>query len=132
MATPPDSDEDTLDVSALKAAMRRALENDLSRQKQKTRVKKGSNKYLRLKKFIETRRQKKLEKRCTLDRSAQVMVMVKVEMALIMVMVMVMLMVEVALIVMMMMMMTVMVVIMRGQSRSCIHRPFAYIPETIE
>jgi hypothetical protein len=78
MATSPGGDEDTLSVSPLKAAMRRALGNDLSRQKQKTRVKIGSKKYLHLKKFIETRRQKKLEKRCTLDRSAEVMVMVMV------------------------------------------------------
>ena len=86
MDTPPDGDKDTLSVSALKAAMRRALENDLSWQKQKTRVKRGSKKYLHLKKFIETRRQKKLEKRCTLDRSAEVMVMLMV-MTLIMMMI---------------------------------------------
>ena len=72
MATSPGGDEDTLSVSPLKAAMRRALGNDLSRQKQKTRVKRGSKKYLHLRNFIETRRQKKLEKRRTLDPSAQV------------------------------------------------------------
>ena len=51
MATPPDGDEDTLSVSTLKAGMRRALENGLSRQKQKARVKRGvvdSKRVLRL------------------------------------------------------------------------------------
>ena len=74
MATPPDGYDDTLDVSAMKAAMRRALGNDISWQKQKPRVepKRGSTKYLHLQKFIETRKQKKLAKRSTLDLSAEV------------------------------------------------------------
>ena len=43
-------------------------------KEEKTRVKqkRGSKKYLHLLKFIETRRRKKMEKRCTLDPSAEV------------------------------------------------------------
>ena len=40
------------------------------KQNTSTKLKKGSKKYLHLRKFIETRRLKKLEKRCTLDPSA--------------------------------------------------------------
>ena len=71
MATSPYDFKDTLAVSALKAAIPRAFGNCLSGQKQK-KPHIGSKKYLHLKKFIERRRQKKFEKRCTLDRSAQV------------------------------------------------------------
>ena len=70
MGTPPDGYQDTLDV----ADMRRALGNDASWQKQKIRVepKRGSQKYLHLQRFIEARRKKKRDKRCTLDPSAKV------------------------------------------------------------
>ena len=74
MNATPERYKDTVDVSTLKEDLRRLLENDLYRQKQKTRVKpkQGSKKYRHLRRFIETRRMKKLEKRCTLDPSAQV------------------------------------------------------------
>ena len=41
-------------------------------QKPRVKLKRGSSKYLHLQKFIETRRQKKRAKRCTLDPSAKV------------------------------------------------------------
>ena len=44
----------------------------MAKQKPRVGPKKGSTKYLHLKKFIETRKQKKLAKRCTLDPSAKV------------------------------------------------------------
>ena len=73
-ATPPERYRDTIDFSALKADFRRALGNVFSGLKHKNSLKpkRGSKKYLHLQKFIERRRQKKLEKRCTLDPSAQV------------------------------------------------------------
>ena len=45
-----------------------------TREEHQTKVepKRGSTKYLHLQKFIETRKQKKLAKRCTLDLSAEV------------------------------------------------------------
>ena len=47
-------------------------------KEKKTRMgqKRGSKKYLHLQKFIERRRQKKLEKRRTLDPSAQVILQI--------------------------------------------------------
>ena len=68
MATPPERHKDAINVSTLKAGIRREFERVVSGQKNQ----RGSKKYLHLQKFIETRRQKKLEKRCTLDPSAQV------------------------------------------------------------
>ena len=41
-------------------------------QKTTVKPKRGRKKYFHLQKFIETRRQKKLEKRCTLDLAAEV------------------------------------------------------------
>ena len=77
MAKPPERDKDTIDVCDQKADIHRVFGNVFSGQRQKTSVnsvkpKKGSKKYLHLQKFIQKRRQKKLEKRCTLDLSAQV------------------------------------------------------------
>ena len=46
-------------------------------KKNRVRQKRGSKKYIHLQKFIETRRQKKLAKRCTLDSSAQVTLPIK-------------------------------------------------------
>ena len=52
----------------------RKSKKSVTKEEQKTRVepKNGRRKYFHLQNFIETRRQKKLEKRCTLDPSAQV------------------------------------------------------------
>ena len=46
--------------------------NTRKKPRNRLKPKQGSKKYRHLLKFIETRRQKKREKRCTLDRSAQV------------------------------------------------------------
>ena len=74
MANPPERYKDTFNMSTIREDIRRALEKALSRQKQRTRVKpkRGSKKHVHLQKFIETRRKKKLEKRCTLDLAAEV------------------------------------------------------------
>ena len=74
MDASPDGNKVTLDASTLKAEIHQALGNLDSGQRRKTRVKpkRGSKKYLHLQKFIEMRREKKLQRRCTLDPSAQV------------------------------------------------------------
>ena len=92
MAAPPDGNVDIINVSALKADIHRALGNVLSGQKRRTRVKpkRGSKRYLHLQKFIETRRQKKLRKRSTLDLSAQVSLLIENIITMMMMLVMIM------------------------------------------
>lgn len=52
--------------------------NTRKKPRNRLKPKPGSKKYRHLLKFIETRRQKKREKRCTLDRSAQVFLSLKI------------------------------------------------------
>ena len=84
MATPPERYKTAESTFSLALSMNNRgchfstfFEAEISK---KTRVKSkpGSKKYRHLQRFIKTRRQKKREKRCTLDRSAQVILSIEI------------------------------------------------------
>ena len=90
---------------------KRIIRKTGTKKKQKTREepKKGKRKYRRLQDFIEARRQKKLQKRCTLDLSAQVTLSshnnLPMMIVVIMIMIMITIMTKIVMVAMMMMMM---------------------------